>query len=165
MAKMMMIMFLFGTASAAYQGGGDQTYDTDDEHLGHGGPGGSSHAEVEVPQQDNDYAPGTASSSHQGGGVQTYHTEDEHLGHGGPGGNGSIGLGPTGYAMLLGFFAVVVAMAFWAGYYVRKTEETKPQPVLEMTVGADLEEAVERKESKSSQISTAASDVPLTSKM
>jgi len=165
MAKMMMIMFLFGTASAAYQGGGDQTYDTDDEHLGHGGPGGSSHAEVEVAPEDRDYAPGTASSSHQGGGVQTYHTEDEHLGHGGPGGNGSIGLGPTGYAMLLGFFAVVVALAFWAGYHMRKTEETKPQPVLEMTVGADLEEAVERKESKSSQISTAASDVPLTSKM
>jgi len=38
----------------------------------------------------------------------------------------------------------------------------KPQSSLEMTVGADLEEAVERKESKSSQISTAASDVPLT---
>merc|ERR1719161_1341304 len=34
MAKMM-VMLLFGAASA-YQGGGDQAYNTEDEHLSHG---------------------------------------------------------------------------------------------------------------------------------
>ena len=41
MAAVVMKMMLLGVASAAYQGGGDATYKTEDEHPGHGGPGGN----------------------------------------------------------------------------------------------------------------------------
>ena len=90
MAKMM-IMLLFGAASA-YQGGGDQAYNTEDEHLSHGGPGGSGPADESVtgtsPEPSNRWP--TASASYQGGGEQTYHTDDEHLGHG-----AAVGYGPA----------------------------------------------------------------------
>ena len=47
MAATMMLTLLLGVASGAYQGGGDQTYNTEDEHLGHGGPGGNGPAVVD----------------------------------------------------------------------------------------------------------------------
>jgi hypothetical protein len=114
---------------------------------------------------------GVASAAYQGGGDQTYHTEDEHLSHGGPGGNGTMSASPTGIIVLMAVFcAVVVTLAAWRVYSNEGKPEEKPeekaQPELEMTVGADLEEGVEREEeSKRSQKrfsgSTAASDTPL----
>ena len=93
MAAKMVMMLLLGVASAGYQGGGDQTYDTEDEHLSHGGPGGNGHAVGEAKDTDDEQAGSRGghsvpSASYQGGGDQTYETDDEHLGHGGPGGSG-----------------------------------------------------------------------------
>jgi len=160
MAKMM-VMLLFGAASA-YQGGGDQAYNTEDEHLSHGGPGGSGGADDSVtgtsPEPSNRWP--TASASYQGGGEQTYHTDDEHLGHGAAVGYGSIGM-ETAAGFVAGiFFGMVITVSLWYVFTSKKSEK-KPQPELEMTVGADLEEAVDRKESKNSVISIAASDAPL----
>jgi hypothetical protein len=169
MAAMMMKMMLLGVASAAYQGGGDATYNTEDEHLGHGGPGGNGAAVDDESATGTSPAPSnrwpTASASHQGGGVQTYHTADEHLGHGAPVGYGSIGVDQAAVFVVGIFFGVLLTVAAWYAFTFKKSEKPEQKPELEMTVGADLEEAVERKESKTSQISIAASDVPLTAPM
>merc|ERR1719258_424792 len=154
---------LLGVASAAYQGGGDATYNTEDEHLGHGGPGGNGAAGDDESATGTSPAPSnrwpTASASYQGGGEQTYHTDDEHLGHGAAVGYGSIGM-DTAAGFIAGiFFGIVITVALWYVFTSKKSAK-KPQPELEMTVGADLEEAVDRKESKNSVISVAASDAP-----
>jgi hypothetical protein len=117
---------------------------------------------------------GVASAAYQGGGDATYDTEDEHLGHGGPGGNGSTGVSHTGIIVLMGVFCVlVVTLAAWRVYTDEKPEEKPEQkPELEMTVGADLEEAVarpeeevKRSEKRLSGVSTVASDAPLVEEM
>jgi hypothetical protein len=70
------------------------------------------------------------------------------------------------------FFGVLLTVAAWYAFTFKKSEKLEQKPELEMTVGADLEEAVarpeeevKRSEKRLSGVSTAASDAPLIEEM